>query len=160
MTIFAVEVTRYLDVRTNQRFLARTEVANAVRAANQSNGTTVVIAHSLGSVVTYEALHAYPQLSVDHLITVGSPLAFPHAIYERLDPAPRPRGHRPPNVRRWTNIADVGDIVAVPPHGIPDAFDGVDLDVETTIHWADFHRATTYLKTQAVADAVRHRLFE
>lgn len=95
------------------RILARTEVANAIAAANR-HGRTVVIAHSLGSVVTYETLHAYPQLHVAHLITLGSPLALPHAVFDRLLPAPRPRGAGLANTGRWTNIADVGDLVAVP----------------------------------------------
>jgi hypothetical protein len=151
------EVARYLDPDTPARILARTEVANVIAAANRHD-TTIVLAHSLGSVVTYETLHAYPQLRVDHLITLGSPLALPHAVFQRLLPAPRPHGVRPPNTRRWTNIADVGDVVAVPPRGVRDRFDNVDHDVETAIHVVDFHLAEHYLKTAAVADALRHTI--
>ena len=153
------EVARYLDPDSPARFLAQTEVANAITAANR-NGFTLVIAHSLGSVVTYETLHAYPQLHVEHLITLGSPLALPHAVFDRLQPAPRPRGARPANTARWTNIADIGDVVAVPPRGVRDRFDGVDHDVETAIHVADFHLVQHYLRTTAVAEALRHSLGE
>ena len=151
------EVARYLDPDTPNRVLARTEVANAIAAANR-DGATVVLAHSLGSVVTYETLHAYPQLVVDHLITVGSPLALPQAVFHRLSPAPTPRGARPPNTRRWTNIADKGDVIAVPARGVRDNFDGVDHDSETAIHIMDFHLAANYLSTQAVADALSHTI--
>ena len=35
------------------------------------------MAHSLGTVVAYEALHAHPGLHVYLLVTLGSPLALP-----------------------------------------------------------------------------------
>ncbi|MEU6072803.1 hypothetical protein [Micromonospora sp. NPDC047074] len=45
---------------------------------------------------------------------LGSPLAMPHAVFPRLDPAPvAGLGSRLPNVKRWVNIADVGDLVAI-----------------------------------------------
>ncbi|MFE3269926.1 hypothetical protein [Streptomyces sp. NPDC059215] len=66
------------------RLAAREEVASVI-AAHQPR---IVIAHSLGSVVTYEALHAHPELRVELLVTVGSPLALPHGIFQRLQPAP------------------------------------------------------------------------
>lgn len=66
----------------------------------------------------------------------------------RLRLAPRDeRGGRPPNVRRWVNLADPGDFVAIPPGGIGRRFEGVHLDRQSTIHVFDFHRVTNYLKT-------------
>ena len=35
------------------------------------------MAHFLGTVVAYEALHAHPDLHVYRLVTPGSPLALP-----------------------------------------------------------------------------------
>ncbi|WP_054812856.1 hypothetical protein [Nocardia arizonensis] len=69
--------------------------------------TRVVIGHSLGSVVAYEAMHrsAHPAT----LITLGSPLALQSVIYPRLRPQP-PRV--PAAVTRWENLADRDDIVA------------------------------------------------
>jgi hypothetical protein len=60
---------------------------------------TIVVAHSLGSVLAYEALWQPNAPQVEHLITLGSPLAMPDVIYDRLTPLPRPRGARPPTVR-------------------------------------------------------------
>ncbi|MEV4639938.1 hypothetical protein AB0J80_21580 [Actinoplanes sp. NPDC049548] len=154
---FFEEVSAYLDPDTPRRILARTEVANAVAQANRV-GKTVVVAHSLGSVVAYEALHAYPHLHVDHLVTLGSPLALPHAIFHRLDPLPGPLGVRPRAARRWSNISDVGDLIAQPPGGVKNGFEGVDHDVEVSIHPFDFHLASNYLKTSAFADALRETL--
>ncbi|MFD9516123.1 hypothetical protein [Streptomyces sp. NPDC059979] len=95
----------------DRRRLVRERVAGVIRREAPS----VVIAHSLGSYITYETLHAYPELEVELLVTVGSPLRVP-ALARRLDPALRAgRGARPAGVRQWVNLADVGDVVAVPP---------------------------------------------
>ncbi|GAA3251037.1 hypothetical protein ACFO1B_43825 [Dactylosporangium siamense] len=151
------EVDRYLDPDSPARHLVRTDIANAIAAANRT-GPTIVIAHSLGSVATYETLHAYPSLTADLLLTIGSPLAMPHGVFHRLQPTPQPRGHRPGNVRHWVNIADIGDIIAIPPYGVSDNFDGVDSDIHIEIHFADFHLAANYLKTDAIAEALRIHL--
>ncbi|MFF3566827.1 hypothetical protein ACFYXQ_03490 [Nocardia jiangxiensis] len=69
--------------------------------------TRLVIGHSLGSVVAYEALHR-----VQHpvaLLTLGSPLALQTIVYPRLRPQP-PRV--PNHLTRWDNLADRDDLVA------------------------------------------------
>jgi hypothetical protein len=145
VALFFREVAAYLrHVDGPARIAARRRVSAAIAA----HRPRVVIAHSLGSVVTYEALWAHPQLTVDLLITLGSPLALPHAVFHRLQPAPVAlRGSRPPGVSRWVNIADPGDLVALPPQGVERQFDGVDQDQPKTapIHAFDFHKAANYL---------------
>ncbi|MFE5840392.1 hypothetical protein ACFQ7N_01955 [Streptomyces niveus] len=105
---------REVEVYTSspeRRRLVRERVASAIRRERPA----VVIAHSLGSYVTYETLHAYPELEVELLVTVGSPLRVP-SLARRLDPGLRAgRGTKPSGVVRWVNIADAGDVVAVPP---------------------------------------------
>ncbi|RPF29620.1 hypothetical protein EDD96_6146 [Streptomyces sp. Ag109_G2-6] len=94
-----------------RRPLVRERVAEVIRREAPS----VVIAHSLGSYVTYETLHAHPELEVELLVTVGSPLRVP-VLARRLDPPLRAgRGAKPAGVGRWVNLADFGDLVAVPP---------------------------------------------
>ncbi len=76
--------------------------------------TRVLIGHSLGSVVAYEALCAHPEWPVRTLVTLGSPLGIRNLIFDRLLPPPeRARGVWPASVERWTNVADGGDIVAL-----------------------------------------------
>jgi hypothetical protein len=64
--------------------------------------------------MTYFALlvvRATPPVSVDHFVTIGSPLGLPHVktkIYEENDLV-----RTPSVVGRWTNFADRRDIVAV-----------------------------------------------
>jgi pimeloyl-ACP methyl ester carboxylesterase len=83
--------------------------------------TVVLVGHSLGSVVAYEALAANPGWPVRMLVTLGSPLGIPNLIFDRLEPAPRPvadagqgpRGRWPGPGRAWVNVADQGDVVAL-----------------------------------------------
>ena len=80
--------------------------------------TEVVVAHSLGSVVAYEALCAHPDWNVRGLVTLGSPLAIRNIILDRLRPAPQRlagswRATWPSQLTSWTNIADRADFVAL-----------------------------------------------
>ncbi|MFF2502383.1 hypothetical protein ACFVTY_03170 [Streptomyces sp. NPDC058067] len=107
------QVHRYL-VDTDLRARARGRVLEAI-----GDDTRVVVAHSLGSVVAYEALCARPGHGVRALVTIGSPLGIPNLILHRLEPAPLgswgavravwPGG---PDLT-WTNIVDDGDAVAL-----------------------------------------------
>ena len=75
--------------------------------------TEVLVGHSLGSIVAYEALCANPYGPVRTLVTLGSPLGV-QGIFNRLNPAPLGGvGAWPGGLERWTNIADTTDVVAV-----------------------------------------------
>jgi hypothetical protein len=147
VTTFFREVARYLhadDVRKASR--------DTVAATIRTHRPSVVLAHSLGSVVTYETLWHNEDLKLDLLVTLGSPLALPHAVFPRLDPAPIDGlGSRPPNVKRWANIADAGDLIAIPPGGVPRRFTGVAADHTSAIHAFDFHLAANYLACPPLA---------
>ena len=77
--------------------------------------TEIVIAHSLGTVVTTGALRRNPDKSIRLLVTLGSPLGAPF-IQDRIAAdkvdglAPWPGG-----VERWVNVAAVGDMACVEP---------------------------------------------
>ena len=82
-----------------------------------SSDTRVLIGHSLGSVVAYEALCRHSHWPVRAFVTLGSPLGLRHLIFDRLQPTPVPcnpglRGSWPGSVDTWANIADSGDVVA------------------------------------------------
>ncbi|MFJ3639541.1 serine peptidase [Streptomyces sp. NPDC090108] len=142
---FFTEVGTYFT-QPERRTAAVGEVARALRRTRPR----VVIAHSLGSVVTYDALWTHAHPDVELLLTVGSPLAMPDIVYDRLLPHPGPR-RLPPGVRRWVNVSDPGDIVAVPPRGVSARFEQVTADLSDSIGVFDFHRATKYLGCAAVA---------
>jgi len=95
------QVSRYLADET-----IRSDAQDQVLALIDSD-TRLVIGHSLGSVVAYEALHRTGHPTA--LITLGSPLGLRNVIYERLRPQPT---RVPAAVTRWDNLADHDDLVA------------------------------------------------
>ncbi|MFJ8430469.1 serine peptidase [Kitasatospora sp. NPDC094019] len=152
--LLCAEVAAYLRAPdAPERIAAREEVAARIAR----HRPRVVVAHSLGSVVAYEALHAHPELRPELFLTLGSPLALPRVVFDRLVPAPRsaddtqPRGAGLPGGTRWVNIADPGDPVAVPP-GLARFFDGITLDHTSSIsaHYR-FHHADNYLRCATTA---------
>jgi hypothetical protein len=149
VTAFCREVHRYLTDH-NRRSAVRGAVADTIAA----HRPRILVAHSLGSVVVYETLWAHPEVEIDLLLTLGSPLALPDVVFHRLDPGPIDGlGRRPPNVRRWINIVDPGDIVAIP-RGLATHFTGVDADLTTTAGVFDAHRVTGYLTCPATAASI------
>ncbi|MFJ9935814.1 hypothetical protein ACIRSJ_22190 [Streptomyces virginiae] len=103
-------------IKQVHRYLTEEALREAVQARWDgvvTPDTRVVVAHSLGSLVAYEALCAHPEWEVDTLITLGSPLGL-GAISSRLRP-PLVQGQEAqwPGVRRWINIAAVEDPVAL-----------------------------------------------
>lgn len=111
--------------------------------------TRVLVGHSLGSVVAYEAAHRLKG-PLPLLVTIGSPLGLRTIVYERL--RPQPPGF-PPQVGRWVNVADRDDFVAAAPDltrlfgsGQPA---GALLEAGWTVdNGAEPHRATFYLTKQ------------
>jgi hypothetical protein len=147
---FCQEVQAYLGTPDSPR---RTAVRDAVAATIAAHRPRAVIAHSLGSVVAYETLWHRPDLKVDLLLTIGSPLGMPHVVQDRLDPPLDPRTGRgaiPPGVTTWLNVADKGDLVASP-ISLEKTFDGVTQLPDITIGAIAFHTATAYLRHPEVA---------
>ncbi|MEU8819403.1 hypothetical protein [Actinoplanes sp. NPDC048796] len=137
---FLREVPAYLTDGGSARRAAQDRLAAVLR----EHRPRAVIAHSLGSVVAFETLCRFSEYEVDLFVTLGSPLGLPGVIFERLEP----KGvRRPPGVRRWVDIADVGDIVAAPPR-LGERFD-VDIHMDARIGRFDFHRAKSYLAAEA-----------
>lgn len=102
---FTRDVFVYLTFRGVRRKI------DAVVQEALGDGPCVVLAHSLGTVVTYNVLYnraaspAYPRL-----VTVGSPLGI-RAIKSKID-APL---KSPPGVGHWFNAYDDRDLVALAP---------------------------------------------
>lgn len=73
--------------------------------------TKVLLGHSLGSVVAYEAAHRLKQ-PLPLLLTLGSPLGLHTIVYECLRPQPPTF---PPTVARWVNVTGRDDCIAAAP---------------------------------------------
>jgi hypothetical protein len=154
---FVREVSTYLGSEP-RRQQAREAVAGTIAGVFAGNGdrARIVIAHSLGTVVAYETLWQHPELEADLLVTLGSPLAMPSVIFDRLDPEPVDgRGQRPPSVAAWANLADIGDIVAIPRDGLSPHFRGLTSDDPAiTIDRNAFHTVDRYLAAPETAAAL------
>lgn len=134
--------------RPERRRAARAVVAEAIRRHRPN----VLMAHSLGSVVAWEALHAYPDVEVELFVTLGSPLGLP-GLARKLEPEPRSgQGSRPARVGRWVNIADAGDLVALPPE-LGGMFP-VDTHADTDTGLLGFHSLKGYLANGLTAAAI------
>ena len=91
-----------------------------LRAASEASRPILLLAHSMGSVIAFEALRQTshddgPVVAVDLLLTMGSPLGQRY-IQDRME------GHDqagilkwPNNIRRWVNLSAVGDLTAIDP---------------------------------------------
>jgi hypothetical protein len=145
------EVARYLAA---DDALVRARARDHVAAIIAERQASVVIAHSLGTVVAYEALHAHPGLGIDLLVTLGSPLALPDAVFDRLQPRPTITGACPANVRRWVNISDHGDPVAIL-RPFKTYFPDVDLDLTESVGLFNFHGAARYLACASLAATIQ-----
>ncbi|MFE1416724.1 antibiotic ABC transporter ATP-binding protein [Streptomyces sp. NPDC058746] len=146
------QVRRYLDEPPVW------QAARAAVAAQVGADTRVLVAHSLGSVVAYEALCENPDWPVTDLVTVGSPLGLP-VVFRRLSPLPvEGRGAWPGGVVRWTNVADPGDIVALveslEPRFMSGPMGGVDdRRITNGVRMHDFERYLTAPKTASAIAA-------
>ncbi|MGC7100705.1 hypothetical protein ACPZ19_39040 [Amycolatopsis lurida] len=140
-----------------RRYFTEEAVRDRIRQRIESAigpDTRVLIGHSLGSVVAYEALCAHPEWPVRALVTLGSPLGIRNLVFDRLRPPPSNDGMGvwPGSVRNWTNICDEGDVVAL--HKDLRGLFGEDVRCIQVHCGARAHDASRYLTTRAVGQAV------
>ncbi|MGW1784932.1 hypothetical protein ACWCQQ_38380 [Streptomyces sp. NPDC002143] len=151
------EVYGYFSAKSKYDGMAET-VRDRVREAVEQSGATLIIAHSLGSVIVYDMFRRgrFPSGvdgGVSMLITCGSPLAW-LPLRRKLGVRASDELQLPSNVR-WLNVFDPNDPVtagvglsAIAP-GVTDvAVDNQD----------DPHAAGRYLEQQPVAAAVRSHM--
>ncbi|WP_331770269.1 GPI inositol-deacylase (plasmid) [Embleya sp. NBC_00888] len=149
------------DLRQTRSYLTDHDIRCAARARVEAlvdDDTEVVVAHSLGSVVAYEALAAHPGHTVRAFVTLGSPLGLPRLVFDRLDPAPvAGRGTWPggPDLA-WTNIVDRGDAVASVKDLGP--LFGPDLASMVVSNGSHAHDSTAYLSDAATGTAIARGL--
>lgn len=147
------QVGRYLDRRPTKASLGSAVRARLLDGLDPAR-PLVVVSHSLGTVVAYEALHEYGG-TVPLWVTLGSPLALGAVVLDRLVPTP---ATCPNNVASWLNFWDRDDIIVGRPHladWIHPSRSGVKAvteDVDSLGLWT--HTATKYLQHGAVARPV------
>jgi pimeloyl-ACP methyl ester carboxylesterase len=108
-----------LQLRQVARYLRRAEpdekgltldarIRRRVEEALDPAGPTLVVAHSLGTVVSLETLHAH-RGRVPLLVTLGSPMGMRTVVQPRVRPQPL---RVPGSVDRWLNFWDRDDFIA------------------------------------------------
>jgi hypothetical protein len=143
------EVSRYLNDRS-----ARFSVWQQLLAQLPAAGSVIVVAHSLGSVVTADVLRRLPRsVVVDLLVTVGSPLGFPrYRANAGLSPSSFP--YR--KVQRWLNVVAPLDGVCAG-RGLSTALPQV-IDLRADLSLS--HAAAGYMSHPAVAAAIGYVAFD
>ena len=118
------------------------------------DGPTVIVSHSLGTVIAYWSLVEHvPNADVPLLITAGSPLGL-NTIKKRL---PQPL-RIPHGVERWLNVTDQEDIVALHARLDQDTFiPGIE-NVDDVENGDDPHAIERYLSDPRVARAIHAAL--
>lgn len=98
--------------------IIRREVKIRLRAAASTERPILLYGHSMGSVIAYDTLwqlshEPREQVEIDLLLTTGSPLGQ-RLIQKKLQGFDREgAGRYPVNIRRWTNIAAIGELTAI-----------------------------------------------
>jgi len=108
VALATADVAKYLSDRATQ-----THIDNGLRKAVTPDLDSVIVSHSLGTVIAYNTLLGntgpFPNVKVPLFVTLGSPLAV-NAIKSRLKP------HVFPNmVGAWYNAMDEDDVVSLYP---------------------------------------------
>lgn len=153
MIAAARQVRRYFT-EPNLRAAIQQRLSQAV-----TDRTQVIVAHSLGTIVAYEALCSHPDWPNVTLVTLGSPLGIRNLIFDRLLPSPAD-GHArwPSTVTSWTNVADRGDVVALAKELSP--LFGDRINDLTVYNGAKAHDVRPYLTAQetglAIANGLNH----
>ena len=121
MEVHLRDLRRYLRDDNGIATHVRRMLKMRLRAASESRHPTMLIAHSMGSVIAYDTLWEMSESGRDHLqldmlLTMGSPLGQRY-MQKRLRGADQ-RGFAryPANIRRWRNLSAVGDMTALNPY--------------------------------------------
>ena len=159
---FAAVAERALmhDLRQVRLYLTDSGIREAVQArvaAAVDEETRVLVGHSLGAVVAYEALCAHPKWPVRMLVTLGAPLGIRNLIFDRLRPPPEQSGSGlagkwPGAVRAWVNVADKGDVVALVKDLRP--LFGPQVECFQVSNGATAHAAAPYLTARETGTAI------
>ena len=120
MEVHLRDLRRYLHDDNGIARHTRRMLKLRLRAAEEAGQPVLLIAHSMGSVIAYDSLwelsaSGRDHLRLDMLLTMGSPLGQRY-MQKRLKGAGKAGYQRyPNNIRRWKNLAAIGDLTALDP---------------------------------------------
>ena len=120
---FAKDIENFfLHKRATLRDQTRDELVEAIRREAGQGNAVLVVAHSFGSIVAYEALREFSGATaqVHSLITLGSPLAWCYDIIDDAKPNVVPayadlKAFPARGAGNWWNVLDPEDPIVMPP---------------------------------------------
>lgn len=115
-----LETARYFSNENNVGEQVRELFKVPLREMFARGERVLVIGHSMGSVVAYDALWELTHIEknpgrVDLLLTIGSPLGMHFTQQRLLGTCEKENRRYPHNIRRWTNMTSQGDLTALDP---------------------------------------------
>jgi pimeloyl-ACP methyl ester carboxylesterase len=117
------------------------------RLLDHLDGTRVLVAHSLGTVIAHEVLAAHPEVTIETLVTLGSPLGAEPFMTD---------GEWPGSTTRWVNVVATTDPVAQPGR-VPDRF-GARVEERLVDNGHRGHHPEPYLNSHAVGQVLADAL--
>jgi hypothetical protein len=152
---FIKDVNQYL----NHHAFRQSVIERVVTALQHCQGKEViVVAHSLGTVVAYNAINTHPEFPISAFLTLGSPLGIATYIFQRLlTDAQQLRSFPESITGNWNNFYDEDDIVALT-HDLAPFFPRDDKPVIESIqvyNGRNHHSLNDYLSSKAVGRVVR-----
>jgi hypothetical protein len=136
-----------------KRCAAGRRVAKVIEGAVDEGRPVVVVAYSLGSVVSYDYLSSRSGQAELRFVTVGSPLGVPE-LRELVLPDVGQIG-RPPGVASWVNVYDSEDVFSAP-IGRSDA--GIEDRRAESGNADNAHDVGHYLRDRVTAEAIAQAL--
>lgn len=120
MEVHIRDLRRYVRNQNGIADHAREMFKQPVRAACASGRPVLLIAHSMGSIIAYDALWEMThrdreQVRIDTLLSTGSPLGQSYLQKRIFGHELSGNARYPDNIRRWTNLAAVGELTAIDP---------------------------------------------
>ena len=120
MELHLRDLRRYVTNKSNIAEHTREMLKVPLIEAAQAGRPILLMAHSMGSVITYDALWQLSRMSaddvvIDLLLTMGSPLGQKYIQRRLLGSSIEDLRRYPDNIRRWINIAAVGELTAIDP---------------------------------------------
>ena len=115
-----------------------------LQAAAFGHHPVLLIGHSMGSVICWDALWQLAHddstpVSVDHWLTMGSPLGQRFMRKQLKGAGETGRDQFPDNIRRWSNLTAVGDMTAIDPRFADDFSEMLDLGLVEAIDDAQIY---------------------